>query len=477
MPFTHLVFLFVFLPLCLAGYYGIELIGWKWKTLQTLRMKDLFLWIASLGFYACAGIRDAFFLVGYSILVYAAGRLIAARKQNPSPKFWLALSAFGVLLILFVCKYAAFVFRIFTGSSLGISIAAPLGISFITFSAVSYLTDTYRGDAAPGSFLDTALYLTFFPKVSSGPIQLWKEFQGQLNRKIPDSTQVIRSINRIIIGMAKKLILADTFGAVVADIQSSAAYGIDAPTAWGGAFLYMLQIYYDFSGYSDIAIGLSGLFGIQIKDNFHFPYCSLSISEFWRRWHISLSTWFREYVYIPLGGNRKGFFKTLRNLFVVFLLTGIWHGAGWNYLLWGCLNGVCVVAERCIRDKSWYKKTPGWIKWAAAMFIVYISWIFFRLASLSQICQYFAIMFGLADFSFIDLSWPYFFEFKILVLMAAAILGAVPCSWKPLKKLEETAENTPVLFLLQEVLLLLLGIIDVMCIVNSTYSPFLYFQY
>ena len=297
------------------------------------------------------------------------------------------------------------------------------------------------------------------------------------NRKIPDSTQVIRSINRIIIGMAKKLILADTFGAVVADIQSSAAYGIDAPTAWGGAFLYMLQIYYDFSGYSDIAIGLSGLFGIQIKDNFHFPYCSLSISEFWRRWHISLGTWFREYVYIPLGGNRKGFFKTLRNLFVVFLLTGIWHGAGWNYLLWGCLNGVCVVAERCIRDKSWYKKTPGWIKWAAAMFIVYISWIFFRLASLSQICQYFAIMFGLADFSFIDLSWPYFFEFKILVLMAAAILGAVPCSWKPLKKLEETAENTPVLFLLQEVLLLLLGIIDVMCIVNSTYSPFLYFQY
>ena len=476
MPVTHVVFVFVFLPCCLAGYYGIEAAARKWKGIERLRLKDIFLCMASIGFYACAGIRDAFFLMGYAAVVYLAGRLIADRQER-GRRFWLTASVFLVLAALFVYKYAGFVYRVFTGRALGVSIGAPLGISFITFSAISCLADIYRKDAPAGSFLDVALYLTFFPKVSSGPIQLWKDFKGQIIRKVPDSEWVIRSINRIIIGMAKKLILADTFGSVVADIQSNVPFGIDGPTAWGGALLYMLQIYYDFAGYSDIAIGLAGLFGIRVADNFNFPYLSRSITEFWRRWHISLGTWFREYVYIPLGGNRKGTAKTLRNLFLVFLLTGIWHGAGWNYILWGVLNGVCVVAERCIRDKAWYKKTPGWLKWAVTMFLVYVSWIPFRLGSLGEIRQYVSAMLGRAASAQIDLSFAYFFEYKILVLMVIAAAGATVLSWGKLKHLEEKAEQTPVLLVIQEILILVLGAVDVMCIVNSSYSPFLYFQY
>lgn len=284
-------------------------------------------------------------------------------------------------------------------------------------------------------------------------------------------------VNRIIIGMSKKLILADTFGSVVSDIQGNVVYGIDTWTAWGGAFLYMLQIYYDFAGYSDTAIGLAGLFGFQVKDNFNFPYVSKSISEFWRRWHISLGTWFREYIYIPLGGNRKGMVKTLCNLFTVFLLTGIWHGAWWNYILWGVLNGICVVAERCVREKKWYIKIPAVIKWAVTMFIVYISWVFFRLTSLLDIKQYFKIMLGMVSFEYIDLSFSYFFEFKIVILMIIAVLGATVFSAKKLKKAAEMANQQPVLFVIQEAFLMILCVVNIMCMVNATYSPFLYFQY
>lgn len=299
----------------------------------------------------------------------------------------------------------------------------------------------------------------------------------QIKRGIPTSEEAIVNINRIVTGMAKKVILADTFGKAVADIQSNVGYGIDSLTAWGGALLYMLQIYYDFSGYSDMAIGLAGLFGIRIRENFDFPYISQSISEFWRRWHISLGTWFRQYIYIPLGGNRKGFYRTLINLFTVFLLTGIWHGAGWNYILWGVINGIFVVGERCVRDKQWYVKTPAAVKWLVTMLIVFISWEVFRLPYLSDIRQYLGIMFGMIRFNAIDLTWQYFFEFKIIILMIAGILGATVLSSQKIKEVSYTINHSAVLYIVQEIMILLCGIISVMCIVNSTYSPFLYFQY
>ena len=226
-----------------------------------------------------------------------------------------------------------------------------------------------------------------------------------------------------------------------------------------------------------MAIGLSCLFGIRIKENFDFPYISKSITEFWRRWHISLGTWFREYLYIPLGGNRKGKIKTLRNLFFVFLFTGIWHGDGWNYIVWGIVNGVCVMSERCITDKKWYVKIPKIVKWFITMFIIYISWEIFRLPSLSALREYLAIMFGKVSYQYIDLSWQYFFEFKIVILMLIGIIGATILGNYKIRKLRGLFEKQPLLFGIREIFLIFVGIITVMCMVNSTYSPFLYFQY
>lgn len=482
MAFTSLVFFYVFFPLCLLAYYGCEAIGLKWRWVEEYRIKDVILVFASLGFYSYAGLNGGLFLVLYILAVYAAGKILEYCAEKNRRKC-LGCCLFFLIMTLVVYKYLNFLFRI--AVRLGfpvmgeINIMAPLGISFITFSAVSYLSDIYRKDAAAGSILDTALFLTFFPKIISGPIQQWKDFQIQINPGggIPSSEVIIKNINRIVAGMAKKVILADTFGKVVADIQLNAGYGIDSLTAWGGALLYMLQIYYDFSGYSDMAIGLAGLFGIQIKENFNFPYISQSITEFWRRWHISLGTWFRQYIYIPLGGNRKGFYRTLFNLFIVFLLTGIWHGAGWNYILWGVINGICVAGERCIRDKQWYIKIPAVLKWMAAMFIVFISWEIFRLPYISDIRQYLGIMAGVIKFSRIDLTWRYFFEFKIITLMIIGILGATVLSFQKIKKLAFAVNQSTIWYIVQEILVLLCGVVSVMCIVNSTYSPFLYFQY
>ena len=281
----------------------------------------------------------------------------------------------------------------------------------------------------------------------------------------------------IAIGCAKKVILADPFGALAAEIQTQSAVGIDIPTAWGCAFIYMLQIYYDFSGYSDIAIGLSSMMGFDVKKNFDFPYVSLSISEFWRRWHISLGTWFREYVYIPLGGNRKGFLKTLRNLFIVFLLTGIWHGAGLGYLLWGIMHGVCVVLERCVRNKRSYQKVPAVLKWAATMFIVFLGWQTFRLPDTTQLIEFFKVMFGMTRFDMITFTWEYYFTVRVWVMIIVGCLGATVLSFKFFVDLKEKINQNKVLYTIQEAGVLVLMILSVLYIVNSTYSPFIYFQY
>ena len=482
MAFTSLIFFFIFFPVCILVYYGIGFIGNKWKKIEEFRVKDIILVIFSIGFYGWACLDDIIFLLGYVILIYFLGHVLEMKNKTKQPADLFVYVSVGILaVVLFGYKYMNFTIRIWNriwGTSQSeFHILAPLGLSFITFSAISYLIDVYRKDAEAGNFLDVALYITFFPKVISGPIQLWKDFRGQINRKMLDSEEFVQCLNRILVGMAKKVILADTFGGVVTSVQSNVGYGIDILTALGGALLYMLQIYYDFSGYSDIAIGLAGMFGIQIKNNFQFPYISQSITEFWRRWHISLGTWFREYVYIPLGGNRKGYVRTLVNLFIVFLLTGIWHGAGWNYIFWGCINGFCVVFERCVQKKNWYLKIPAVIKWGITMFIVFISWVFFRLPYMSDILQYLGIMFGRVQFDQIDLGWKYFFDYKIIVFMTIGLLGATVFSADWIKKKIVDLNNSATGFVIQEIFLLTLGVITVMCMVNSTYSPFLYFQY
>ena len=409
MVFTTQIFIFAFFPLCVVAYLladRVEKIGRFGVWLKKLRAKDVLLIAFSLVFYMWACFDDVFKLIFYILLVYILARWIeAARRRNIFIRletdaegesrlykclylavfpFVLAVSA--VLFCLIWYKYLDFILQtwnaLFRGAAAMKVITAPLGLSFITFSAISYLTDIYRKQASAGSLIDCALYLSFFPKVISGPIVLWKDFQKQVPERKSSLELYAAGINRMMSGFAKKVILADTFGACLAEISLS---NMDRATAVGTLILYMLQIYYDFSGYSDIALGLSALFGFEFKENFNFPYLSQSISEFWRRWHISLGTWFREYVYFPLGGSRVALGKTLRNLLIVFALTGIWHGAGWNYFLWGGANGLLVVIERIIQNKSFYKNVPNVIKYGFTMLVVLLLWQCFRWSSIADV--------------------------------------------------------------------------------------------
>lgn len=480
MSFTSFSFLFLFFPLCIAGY----LILWAIQTKlhkEHLRICDIYLALASLAFYGWALLDGMLYISIYIIMVYFMGKAVSGREHQKGNRIAVSVSVIVLTGVLFFCKYYNFVLDNLNGAfEAGFDafyIIVPLGISFITFSAISYVVDIYRGSAKVGNILDTALYLLFFPKVVSGPIVLWKDFQPQICLREVNDVRFMYGLNRIMIGYAKKVILADTFGEVVYDIQKLQESGVDLPTAWGCALLYMLQIYYDFAGYSDIALGLAELLGFQFKENFHFPYISASITEFWRRWHISLGTWFREYIYIPLGGNRKGQYRTLLNLFIVFLVTGIWHGAGWNYIAWGALNGICMVVERCIRDKKFYVRIPYFVKWAITMFIVLISWEIFRMPELNEALSFLKIMFGVITFETFNFTYAFYFTPKIICLMVIAIFGATALHKKYFLDLAEKMDRSKALFIIKEVFLFGLMVLAVMFMVNSTYSPFIYFQY
>lgn len=483
MGFTSSTFVFIFFPLSIGIFYGFVFCEQKIKVLEKLRVKDIFLIIFNFAFYSWAGVNGALGLFAYVVLVYFFGRMLSLNstcKKNVRRRK-LIVTVVILISILFYFKYITFVTTIIsrlTGFDLVLqAVWMPLGVSFITFSAISYVMDVFRADCEPGSFIDVALYLTLFTKIVSGPIVLWKDFSFQIVGRDLSIDSFCKGINRIMIGFAKKIILADYFGMVVMQISEEVPYGIDIFTAWGCAILYTLQIYYDFAGYSDIAIGLSQIFGIKLKENFHFPYTAFSITEFWRKWHISLGTWFREYLYIPLGGNRKGKRRTLINLGIVFVITGIWHGAGWNYIFWGMLHGIFVILERCCKDKNFYKKTPKLVKWFITMFVVNIGWEAFRINGFHALIDFYKIMFGIIRFDEVFFEWQYFFGTKAIILVLIGIIGALGLDWKGFNKVKVIIDNNIFGLAVQELFFLILLLISILCMVSSTYSPFIYFQY
>lgn len=483
MGFTSPTFIFVFFPLSIGFFYAIYFFERKNNTLAKLRLKDIFLIFFSLLFYGWTGFKGILGLVVYVVLVYLGGRIISSnsRDEDKKNKSIITIIVIVLISILFYFKYITFVtsaISSITGINVVIQVIwIPLGISFITFSALSYILDVFREDCEAGSLIDVALYLVLFTKIISGPIVLWKDFSPQITNRDISIDSFFRGCNRIMIGFAKKLILADSFGMIVSQISGEIPYGIDMITAWGCAILYTLQIYYDFAGYSDIAIGLSQIFGIRLKENFNFPYTALSITEFWRRWHISLGTWFREYLYIPLGGNRKGKRRTLINLGIVFIITGIWHGAGFVYIFWGCLHGACIIIERCVRDKKFYTETPKPIKWFITMFVVNIGWEAFRTNGFGALLEFYKIMFGIIQFDEVHLEWIYFFGTKAIVLTLIGIVGAVALKWKCFDKIKSMLNHNMRGLVIQEFVLLMLMVASILCMVSSTYSPFIYFQY
>ncbi|MGT2950746.1 hypothetical protein BU202_05325 [Streptococcus cuniculi] len=499
MLFTTQIFLFIFFPLSVLGYTIINGL----TSLRSVRnlfgkkhiyIRNLFLIGCSLFFYMWSSFDNVFRFLFYIAVVYlialwiekarAKGYYLNIYQSSISQKrFYLALLPLwiGIFLTTFALiyyNYSNFLIQcwnlLFGDHIPPKSLLTPLGISFITFSSISYLTDIYRGQATAGNFLDCLLYLSFFPKVISGPIILWKDFQRQIGKNTVSLTLATDGINRIMVGFAKKVILADTFGACLAQISISA---MDQVTALGTLVLYMLQIYYDFSGYSDIAIGLAKILGFEFKENFNFPYRSTSISEFWRRWHISLGTWFREYIYISLGGSRKGQRQTLRNLIVVFALTGIWHGAGFNYILWGGINALFVVTERIIHDKDFYKKTPTIVKYIITMGVVLLSWQLFRFQKLSDISIVLHAVLGKGTNQPIAYNWQYYYDVKIISLSLIGIIGATLLGSQRMKQWYYNVTSTTIGYLMQEIILLVIFIVAILFMVNSTYSPFIYFQY
>lgn len=506
MSFTTQIFLFIFFPVCFLCYYIVEIMErnrYVQGIARKLRIRDIVLIVFGMGFYMWACFDDIFRLIIYIICIYAAGKIIERRRNgkvllliedngeaasDKTDRYkkiswalpWLCISVAGVVFCLIYFKYTYILADVwnflFRREIKAQSYLAPLGISFITFSAVSYLVDIYRGDETAGSLLDCALYLSFFPKVVSGPVVLWKDFKKQISVRTWNIDKCVYSLNRIMLGFAKKLILADQFGAFIAGVTFYKG-GMDPLTTLGTMFAYMLQIYFDFSGYSDIAIGLAGLFGFEFKENFNFPYCSKSVSEFWRRWHISLGTWFREYVYIPMGGSRCGKRITIRNQAVVFLLTGIWHGAGWSYLLWGGINGLFVILEKLVANKKIYQKTPNVVKWFFTMTITFIAWQLFRFPDMEDLKICFGSLFAQYPLTELPYTWKYYFDARIIFLMIVGTLGSTLFGWERLKTWCKKATDSGIGFLIQELVVFVLFIVAILCMVNSTYSPFIYFQY
>ena len=353
-------------------------------------------------------------------------------------------------------------------------IALPLGISFFTFKALSYIIDIYKGvTLAQKNIFKTALYISLFPQVISGPIVKYHDMIDQLDERQHSFDLAVHGLKRFIIGFAKKCLIASTLGAVADQIFSLEPVQINCSLAWLGALSYSFQLFFDFSGYADMAIGIGEMFGFKTPENFNYPYISQSITEFWRRWHISLSTWFRDYLYIPLGGNRKGNFRTYLNLFIVFFTTGLWHGAAWTFVVWGLWHGLFIIIERIT---GFHKKEGGWllktIRHIYCMLVVILGWVLFRSDSFNYSLNYIATMFGLGGKKDIFFYPEYFMKNTEWLIMAVAFICSMPIFENIIEK--SKAGKKLALF---NVWLIILFYLSFIVMSSSTYQPFLYFKF
>lgn len=464
MVFSSMVFLCVFLP----AAFCLHLL------LPGMRAKNFLLVVASLVFYAYGEPIYVILLVASS-----AGNYILARLTGECPKIRKLTMTLAVVInlgLLVIFKYSGFLvdtFNSVTGAGIPVpQVRMPIGISFFTFQALSYVIDVYRGDASvQKNFGKVLLYISFFPQLIAGPIVKYHDVEAEINNRKQTPEEIGKGIRRFIAGLSKKVLIANTMGLVADNLFGAAATGITGPGAWLGAVSYMLQIYFDFSGYSDMALGLGMMFGFHFHENFDYPYISASIREFWRRWHMSLSGWFKEYLYIPLGGNRRGKFRTVVNKMIVFVCTGIWHGASFNFLFWGIYHGFFLMLEEYI---PFIGKKGGKLKsffqHVYALLVVCVGFVFFRADTMKQGCFWIREMFT-------DFGWkasPMSLTLQqltpvYLVTLAAALVAAVPVN-SMLKKYKWYEGFTYVLSLAGFALC-------VLSLAGGTYNPFIYFRF
>ena len=471
MVFSSLLFLFRFLPIVLIAYY-----------LLPKRCHNLVLFLASLVFYAW-GEPIYVVLILFSTLVdYFAGRTVAhckAKGKKVGATAAVVVSAAVNLSLLGFFKYADFFLHIIhnlTGLAMPeLNLALPIGISFYTFQTMSYTIDVYRGDAKVQKNLITfGAYVSLFPQLIAGPIIRFKDVAEQLDHRKDSLSLFSKGIVRFIIGLAKKILIANQIGILWEEISALSTENLTTVTAWLGILAFTLQIYFDFSGYSDMAIGLGAMFGFSFPENFNYPYESKSITEFWRRWHISLGTWFREYVYIPLGGNRKGWKRQLINLIIVWFLTGLWHGANMNFVLWGMYYGVLLIFEKFVL-KSLLKKLPAILQHIYTMILVMIGWSLFSWQDMADAAGYIKTMFFHAGAGFVNQQALYFL-FSNMGLLLIAMIGSL--SWiQRMTKKYILPERTLRKEVVETLFIVLLFFACVAMLVNSSYNPFLYFRF
>ena len=493
MLFSSMLFLWIFLPIVIIGNFALSIVNFKQEETR-IKAKNTFLLTASLIFYAWGNINYLFIMIASILLNYMGGILIHHEKKYKRGK--LALIIALNLGILFIFKYFNMLVIIiesilsFEGNAfvllqnmlsmkgtgeLGLPyIVLPIGISFFTFQAMSYVVDVYfeKADVQHNLF-DFALYVSFFPQLVAGPIVKYSDIAKQLKTRTETITMFVNGQKRFCYGIAKKVLLSNTFAEIADKIWGLETSSLGAGVAWLGILAYTLQIYYDFSGYSDMAIGIGKMLGFEFKENFNYPYTSLSIQEFWRRWHISLSSWFREYVYIPLGGNRCGKVRTYINLFTVFFLTGIWHGANFTFLIWGLMYAFFMIIERLFLGE-WLKRNPiKIINWIYCMFIVIIGWVFFRADTVFQAVAYIQQMFSGTSSYHTVIS---FLSMKVIVAFIVGILFA-GCVQRLLQKSYEKVQyKLPVMIC--DLGIQITGLVlSILLMVSGTYNPFIYFQF
>ena len=466
MIFSSIPFLYYFLPVVLILYFAVP------KCL-----KNVVLLVSSLVFYGWGEPKYVFLMIGTILLGYVFGLLIEHYAGKKIAKLFLVLSIVSSLAGLAFFKYADFFiqnFNAITGLSVPfLRLALPIGISFYTFQILSYTVDVYRGRvAAQKNPSHLATYVALFPQLIAGPIVRYSDIAEQLTNRTHSFDKVASGIRRFIIGLAKKVLIANSLGELCQAFIGSGDLSI--LYYWLFVTAYMLQIYYDFSGYSDMAIGLGRLFGFEFMENFNYPFISKSISEFWRRWHISLGSWFRDYVYIPLGGNRVRRGRLLCNIFVVWFLTGFWHGAAWNFVVWGLFFGVLLTLEKFFFAKCLEKHPIAGHLYV--LFFVAISFMIFAGESLGQALSYVGGLFGAGGLPFSSAECVYQAK-NYGVLLLIACIGATPLPKILKEKLEIKASFAPVIYVFEIIVLigLVLGVTGYL--VDGSFNPFLYFRF
>lgn len=465
MLFTSISFLYYFLPALIIIYF-----------ITPKKYKNIILLIASLLFYFYGEPKYVFLMIAEIVIAYTGAILID--KYKSQSKNILIITLFIHVFLLIIFKYTDFIIQTINDISNAniklLNIALPIGISFYTFQIISYVIDVYNGKVkVQKNIINLATYVSLFPQLVAGPIVRYQTVEKELDDRVHSFNNFAYGIRRFSIGLAKKVLIANALGELC-----TKAFVLNETTVifyWIFGISYMLQLYFDFSAYSDMAIGLGRIFGFNFPENFNYPYISKSITEFWRRWHISLGTWFKDYVYIPLGGNRDGKYKQIRNILIVWLLTGIWHGANWTFLIWGLLFGIILIIEKIFLNK-FMEKLPSFIKRIYVLFIVMILFIIFNAENMSVALTNIKGLFGMNGEVFVN-DYTLHYLKSYLPLLIIAFLGATPFIKTLIDKLRKNKYANNIINILEPILIVIILVVVTSYLIDNSYNPFLYFRF